>query len=381
MIYLHDFLAGNDIQLHAIELFGKGSPYSFDEFDDQYFWWRCLFPDSNAAELSTPKIATELFNSLNALNPDVIITSPITFFAGALGLRWAKKNKKKHILFDDAKPRAQFKRSLLVRWIRDTLTAQVDALWLPSTEYNGEYPTLSRSKTLFFYGFNCVDNAFFRSSLPKEFTSKTVVCIARLVPVKNLDRLLHAWKIIEANVNDWNLCIIGDGPLYETLLQLITQLELKHVAVKGAVNYPLLPEYLYSAETLILPSLSETWGLVVNEAMAAGLPVLLSDKVNAAETLLKDGVNGYVFNPNEVGDIADAIGRFIKLDTSEKFRMSEQSLQIVGHMDYQNMGDRLLSSLKIVTTLRFNKPSPIAGLFINLWSGKHDISAWNNLKS
>jgi glycosyltransferase involved in cell wall biosynthesis len=381
LIYLHGFLADNDIQMHAIELFGKGSPYSFDEFDGQHSWWTCLFPDSNATQLTTPEIATRLFSELSLINPDVVIASPITFFAGALGLRWAKKNRKRHIMFDDAKPRLQFKRNFLVRWVRDTITAQADALWLPSADYDKEYPALIKDKTLFFYGFNCIDNKFFKPRHRKEFTSKTVICIARLVPIKNLDRLLHAWKKIEAEASDWKLCIIGDGPLYETLCQLIAQLGLKHVTIKGAINYPLLPGYLNNAETLILPSLSETWGLVVNEAMAAGLPVLLSDKVNAAESLLKNGINGYVFNPNEIEDVRGAIYKFIKLDVSEKIRMSEESLQIIEHMDYQSMGHRLLSGLKLITALKFKKPALIVSLFINLWSGKHDISAWNNLKS
>jgi glycosyltransferase involved in cell wall biosynthesis len=381
LIYLHGFLADNDIQMHAIELFGKGSPYSFDEFDGQHSWWTCLFPDSDATQLTTSEIERRLFSELNLVGPDVVIASPITFFAGALGLRWAKKNRKKHIMFDDAKPRLQFKRNFLVRWIRDTITAQTDALWLPSDDYERQYPKLSRGKTLFFYGFNCIDNKFFKSNFPNKFTSKTIICIARLVPIKNLDRLLHAWKTIEAETCDWKLCIIGNGPLYETLCQLIAQLGLKHVIIKGAINYPLLPEYLHNAETLILPSLSETWGLVVNEAMAAGLPVLLSNKVNAAESLLNDGINGYVFNPSEIEDIRDAIYKFIKLDVAEKVRMSEQSLQIIEHVDYKNMGHRLLSALKLITALKFNKPALIASLFINLWAGKHDISAWNNLKS
>jgi glycosyltransferase involved in cell wall biosynthesis len=381
LIYLHGFLADNDIQMQAVELFGKGSPYSFDEFDGQHSWWTCLFPESDATELTPSKIATRLFGELDLMEPDVVIASPITFFAGALGLRWAKKNNKKHIMFDDAKPRLQFKRNFFVRWIRDTITAQSDALWLPSADYDKHYPAVKKGKSLIFYGFNCIDNDFFKSRYPKKFTSKTVVCIARLVPVKNLDRLLHAWKIIEAEANDWKLYIIGDGPLYERLFKLTNQLELKNVSIMGTINYPLLPDYLHRAEALILPSLSETWGLVVNEAMAAGLPILLSDKVNAAESLLTDGINGYVFNPDDVEAIKGAIEKFIKLNTFEKSRMSEQSLQIIERMDYQNMGNRLLSALKLITTLKFRRPALIAGLFINLWPGKHDISAWNNLKS
>ena len=379
--YLHSFLAGNDIQLSAIELFGKGSPYSFDEFDGQLAWWTCLFPDSDAEQLSNSEITARLFNSLTSINPDVVITSPITFFAGALGLRWAKRNRKKHIMFDDAKPRLQFKRNFLVRWIRNTLTAQTDALWLPSPDYDKEYATLSNREIFFIYGFNCIDNEFFKPGLKKEFNSKTIVCVARLVPVKNLHRLLHAWKTIEAEQCDWKLCLIGEGPLHGALTQLIALLGLKGVTIKGAINNLLLPEYLQNAEALILPSLSETWGLVVNEAMAAGLPILLSNKVNAAESLLMDGMNGYIFDPEEVEDISNAILKFTVSNEVEKYKMSEQSFKIIAQMDYQTMGDRLLSGLKFISTLKFRKPGVIDSLFINLWSGKHDISAWNQLKS
>jgi len=381
LTYLNNFLAGNGIQLFAIELFGKGSPYSFDEFDGQHSWWTCLFPDSDAAQLSNSEITTRLFNSLTSINPDVVITSPITFFAGALGLRWAKKNKKKHIMFDDAKPRLQFKRNLLVRWIRDTLTAQTDALWLPSADYDREYETSNKAKTVFIYGFNCIDNDFFKPRIPKTFNSKTIVCVARLVPVKNLNRLLHAWREVESEVSDWKLYLIGEGPLHADLTELMAQLELKHVTIEGAVNYPLLPRYLQNADALILPSLSETWGLVVNEAMAAGLPILLSNKVNAAESLLNDGVNGYVFDPEKIEDISNALLKLVRSEEAEKCKMSEQSLKIISELDYKNMGERLLLGLHIMRTLKFRKPSIIGGLFINLWPGKHDISAWNNLKS
>ncbi|MFD0750791.1 glycosyltransferase family 4 protein [Mucilaginibacter calamicampi] len=379
LIYLQRYLKDNGVEMRAIELFGKGSAYSFDDYNDKYPWWTCLFPDSDATELSTDTIAKELFNSLNAFNPDVVIASPITFFAGALGLRWAKRNNKKHIMFDDAKPLLQFKRNFLVRWVRDTITAQTDALWLPSADYDMEYPSLDKLDMHFFYGFNCIDNEHFKPSEQRKLDGNTVICVARLVPIKNLHNLLRAWQSIEEKNIQWKLVIIGDGPMYEKLTQFALQLNLKSVNFMGASNYEDMPEHLHMADVFILPSLSETWGLVVNEAMAAGLPVILSNKVNAAVSLLQEGVNGYSFDPYQISDITSSLLKFITLDDDSKQVMGIQSQQIISRMDYNNMGQSLLGGLNTVLKRKVKKTNFISSLLLNLWSGKHDLSAWYEL--
>ena len=95
LVYLRNFLGSKKINLYAIELFGKGSPYSFDDYDNEEKWWTCMFPQNSAGELSKEDIRKGVFSTLDKINPDVVIASSIVFFAGALGIRWAKKNKKK----------------------------------------------------------------------------------------------------------------------------------------------------------------------------------------------------------------------------------------------------------------------------------------------
>lgn len=378
MVFLQPFLAGQGIKLQAIELFGQGSPYSFDHYDDKYQWWTCLFPDQSAHELSKEDIAAKLFTALDDYQPDLVIASPITFFAGALGLRWAKKNQKKFIMFDDAKPLIQFKRNFLVKWVRNTLTAQADALWLPSVDYDTEYPALKNKDVQFFYGFSCVDNAFFKSDGLRKVNCNTIVCVARLVPIKNIDNLLKAWQLVERESN-YKLQIIGDGPLRDNLTQLSAQLNLKQVEFLRTVDNSTIPACYHKADALVLPSLSETWGLVVNEAMAAGLPVLLSNRINAAQSLLKEGVNGFSFDPFNVDEMANAILNYINLDNSQKEEMSARSTQIVDDMGYEQMGAQLLKALPQIAQKDFEHPNMIARIMINLWYGKHDISAWDKL--
>ena len=121
--------------------------YSFDTYENKEQWWTCLFPDKSYDEISISEIRETFLNKLNAINADVVIAGSIVFFAGALGLRWAKNNRKKFIMFDDAKP-SQIKRNFFVQWVKDLITRQIDGLWLPSKDYDEAYLKLIDKDTL-----------------------------------------------------------------------------------------------------------------------------------------------------------------------------------------------------------------------------------------
>jgi len=378
MTYLHHFLISKNIEFYALELFGKGSPYAFDSaYAGANNWWTCLFPGNSADEISKDVMKAKLFKMLDDIKPDVIIASSIVFFAGALGLRWAKKNKKKFIMFENAKP-SQFIRNGVVQKVKDTLIGQADALWLPSDDYDAEYPEFKAKGALFFYGYCCVDNRLFQTH-QNSLNQNILLCVARLVPIKNIDALLKSWKIVETANTGYALQIIGDGPELEKLQALAAGLDLNTVKFVGAVdNQEILP-YFEAADGFILPSLSETWGLVVNEAMAAGLPVLLSNKINAAHTLLIEGETGFGFEPTDIDAMANAILRYINLPAGEKLKMSKKSAQLISTMDYEHMGKRLYDALLQLEKRPYKKPGIVAGALIKLWDGRYSTFAWNRL--
>jgi len=378
LIYLHEFLATKQIHFHALELFGKGSAYSFDTYDNKEQWWTCLFPGNRADEVSKKEMKKAFFDKLDEIDPDIVIASSIVFFAGALGLRWAKKNKKKFIVFENAKP-SQFKRNFLVQGVKDLLLEQADGFWLPSADYDTKYPKLYNKGIHFFYGYCCVDNSLFKTKEKNELNHSRILSIARLVPIKNMDNLLKAWQLIEQKGISYKLIIIGDGPGYDDLKNLLINLNLKNAQLLGAVDNKDIPPYFYNSDAFILPSLSETWGLVVNEAMAAGMPVLLSNKINAAHTLLKESVNGFGFDPLNVDEIAGALLKYISLDTKAKKKMSAASLEIIDTMDYENMGLKLVEALSEINSRPFKKPGLMAALLIKMWDGRYSTFAWNRL--
>jgi glycosyltransferase involved in cell wall biosynthesis len=104
--------------------------------------------------------------------------------------------------------------------------------------------------------------------------------------------------------------------------------ELRDVVFAGFQQGDAVPAYYGLASCLVLPSISETWGLVVNEAMAAGLPVLVSQRCGCVPELVQPGVNGYVFDPLDTEGLARLLG-VMSSETADAGRMSEASRQIV----------------------------------------------------
>ncbi|MDB5287253.1 MAG: glycosyltransferase family 4 protein [Mucilaginibacter sp.] len=364
--------------MYAIELFGKGSPYTFDTVNNTQPWWTCLFPNDSSIDLSKFDIKKALHEALDDLQPDIVIGPSIVFFPGALGISWAKKNKKKFIMFDDAKP-SQVKRNFVVQGIKNLITLQADSLWLPSKSYAQEYTYFHDKGIPFFYGFSCIDNDFFNPITNCQPKSKTIICIARLVPIKNIDNLLKAWQLIERQNTGYHLVIVGNGPQEVSLKQLSLNLSVKTVEFIEAVDNKTLPAYFKRSDAFILPSLSETWGLVVNEAMAAGLPVLLSARINAAHDLLKEGVNGFGFDPVDVNAIYNAILKYINTNDLLKKQMGNASLKLVDAFSFERMGKQLADELNRLYAKPYILPGIITATIISLWHGRYNTSGWDKI--
>ena len=120
---------------------------------------------------------------------------------------------------------------------------------------------------------------------------------------------------------------VGDGELKPTLTALRHELGLdKQVIFTGFVQYDRLPPYYALAGALVLASTAEQWGLVVNEAMASGLPVLVSDRCGCVDDLVQDGVNGFRFNPTDLGAIADRLEKVAHSATSQQMGQASRTI-------------------------------------------------------
>lgn len=129
----------------------------------------------------------------------------------------------------------------------------------------------------------------------------------RLVPAKRVDLLIDAFAAIADQRPDWDLLIVGDGPLRESLEARIPERLKRRFTWTGFLEQPDCVAAYHAAEVLILPSDHEPWALVVQEALAASLPVIASDCVGAARELVEDGTSGRIFPAGNLAALEKAI--------------------------------------------------------------------------
>ncbi len=162
--------------------------------------------------------------------------------------------------------------------------------------------------------------------------SRNFVFVGRLIEPKNLPALLQSFAeaIQQTGNTEWGLVLLGDGPLKLQLESQTRDLNLNdRVRILPAVHWYRVPDTLALCDVLVLPSRSEPWGLVVNEAMVCGLPVLVSDRCGCVKDIVRDGQNGFVFTPDTPGQLTDRLVRFMQMSDNECFDMGKSSQQLI----------------------------------------------------
>ncbi len=158
------------------------------------------------------------------------------------------------------------------------------------------------------------------------------IFVGRLIEPKNLPMLLRCFADAvsqSTNQANWGLILLGDGPLEATLKQQVQELSItKQVFFRPATPWYQVPDVLAMADVLVLPSISEPWGLVVNEAMVCGLPVLVSDRCGCAKDLVRDGQNGYLFDPAQPAELTGRLLAFMN-EQADRSQMGQESQRII----------------------------------------------------
>jgi glycosyltransferase involved in cell wall biosynthesis len=198
---------------------------------------------------------------------------------------------------------------------------------------------------------NCVDNlairhiyersVFYRSLEQKRLglASKNFIFVGRLIDFKNLFHFLDAFGIAQKSSNqDWGVIILGDGELKNDLQSFVLEKKIQKFSFQQGVSWQQVPEYLALSDVLALPSYSEPWGLVVNEAMACGLPVLVSNKCGCAIDLVKNTENGFTFSPENLEELTNLLIKFMNMRDEDLSKMGNISEKIIKDYSPENVG-------------------------------------------
>lgn len=329
----------------TVELMALGATERIHEWQveksDLGFEYVEAFPGQTAEQIDSKTLATRVTRWLNDSDPQAVVITGYYCAAMRAAARWAKRHHRVSIFLGDShwedRPRTAIKEALKGWWVR----RHYDAAFAAGEQTAAYLVRLGFPREWIWTGYDVVENQAFaegaaaarlqadslrnRLGLPERY----FLFVGRFAREKNVLRMLEAYATYRqaAGRQAWGLVLVGGGPL-EPMLRARAQ-ELRDVVFAGFQQAHAVSAYYGLASCLVLPSISETWGLVVNEAMAAGLPVLVSHRCGCVPELVRPGVNGYVCDPLDIDSMARLMG-VLSSGTVEAEKMGEASRQIVG---------------------------------------------------
>lgn len=211
-------------------------------------------------------------------------------------------------------------RQLIGMWIAPLyLHSAIDVLWVTGERQRQLAWRLGYRGDRCWTGMYCCDYApFSAAGMRRKEAGHHFLYVGRYVGVKGLDVLLDAYRRYRSSTRDpWPLHCIGAGPLKPLLAGA------EGVTDLGFVQPDELPSRMAAAGAFVLPSRKEPWGVVVQEAAAAGLPLICSDSVGAAVHLLREGVNGFTFANGSSVELAAALGKMAAMSAADRCAMAE----------------------------------------------------------
>ena len=352
---------------------------------------RTLFPNRYYEELRDTELKTAIFAVLDELSPDAVAINGYGFRDSRICLDWCNSRETKAILMTETTA-ADKPRFLIREVAKRLLLRRFDVAVCGGRRHRDYLLSLGVAPYRVFTKYDVVDNEYFRrnageirdqrsvdyaqgygapgrsevsgsqganftaggreisANRPREagdsVFAKTersdagalpglndprpfFLASNRFIPRKNLRTLVQAYARYRSNAPDgWRLVLLGSGEQEAELRNLVANLAIPDVTFAGFRQIEELPSYYAAAGCFIHPALIEPWGLVVNEAMATGLPVIVSAGAGCADDLVEHGANGFVFDPANVNDLARCMTTLAG-DADLQTRMRARSREII----------------------------------------------------
>lgn len=318
-----------------------------------------LLPGAGWSEAKQKHIASLVWAKLDQLDPQVVLV-PGYYTAPALAAAvWAKRRHRKAILMTETTrgdhPRTWWKEAAKGRLIRSLFDAAIAG----GKRHQAYLRELQFPASRIGRCYDVVDNEFFRKGAQRLRMTQTAATfrlperyflyVGRLAPEKNLPALIRGFEKARRAGSNCSLVFVGDGALRGTLEQQVRDARLESSVIFAGLKATaeILPYYSF-AHALVLPSYREPWGLVVNEAMAAGLPVLVSRSCGCVDDLVEHESNGLVFAADREEELAAALLRAGQWSPVERASMGRHSDQLIMQYSLQHWAEEVF---RLVRTL------------------------------
>lgn len=348
------------VNLTAVEFSAVDKAYAWDLIRDTGDYRRVtLFKDKPIWMHSSATVITRLKRVLNELDPNVVVIPGWDAPAALIALQWCLETRIPSVLLSDSQEIDQQR-----VWWKEMIKGRI--VRLHSAGFVGGAPhiaylvKLGMPESKICTGCDVVDNNYFateaglvrhdestrvRFGLPKNY----FLASSRFIEKKNLPLLFQAYADYSAKARErsWGLVLLGDGPLKPQLMELLKKLRLdKKVILPGFKQYADLPAYYGSAGAFVHTSTSEQWGLVINEAMACGLPVIVSSQCGCVPDLVRHGHNGFVFNPDDCDELSHCLFHVASAEC-DRTAMGEAGRKIISKFSPESYASSLCKAAVI----------------------------------
>ena len=298
-----------------------------------------------------------ILKAIKEFKPDVVNLTGYYDIASWTILLYCKFKGIKTILSNESTA-SDHQRNNIKEFIKSLIIEQFDGYFNFGTLSENYILSLGISSEKMLVKRNCVDNKVLKDIYEKHLLSRieqqkllnlasnNFIFVGRLIEYKNLFHFLEAFHSAQQKTKEnWGVIILGDGALKANLQQFVKEKQIQKVSFQKGVSWQQVPEYLALSDVLVLPSYSEPWGLVVNEAMACGLPVIVSEKCGCAVDLVKNRENGFTFSPDNSEKLTNILLKFMNKEVDFE-RMGKVSEQIIAEFSAEKVAFEMYSGFQ-----------------------------------
>lgn len=372
--------AGRLFPLWGLETCAEEDTYAWDKVEGAESFHRVTLTERHVGDQRwKQELHRKMWQALDTVKPKVVVVPGWASADAFSALSWCAAHDTAAVMMSESTAWDE-RRASWKEWVKGRIVKLCRAGFAGGTPHAAYLAQLGMPRDRIFLGYDSVDNEYFyrranevraaaaaiRQS--RRLPLKFFLACARFVEKKNLFGLLHSFARYRQEAKAagrteiWDLVLLGDGVLRPALVDLGTRLGLNsHLHLPGFKQYDELPEYFGLAQAFVHASTTEQWGLVVNEAMASALPVLVSNRCGCAPDLVCEDLNGFTFSPED----PDAVGRLMFRVSAVDFplgRFGAESWRLIGKWG----PDRFADGLRGAVTSALQSSARPAGIFDRL---------------
>ena len=275
--------------------------------------------------------------ALQQADPEVVLCGGYSYIASWQAAWWTRRSQVPFLLWVESNAQDQRRRYGLTEYLKRQFLSRCDGFVVPGRSSADYLKTFCIPEEVIFTAPNAVDNQFFscKSAMVRKeearvlhkLPGKFFLYVGRLIPEKGVFDLLQAYATLAPKVRaEFGLVFVGSGVAEATLREKARGIEPGCTRFAGFIHREGLPDFYALADIMVFPTHTDPWGLVVNEAMACGLPVISTSVAGCCADLVTDGWNGRVVPSHDVAQLAGAM-QALAGNAELRLEMGEHSKQ------------------------------------------------------